>query len=176
MVEQKREIAKKLAAKIHRKKWILAASLLMSEPSRSGPGIVKGAGLRHRTNHPATARMQFIAFYLRRTINWRSSLAPLTSFFASFLGCPKKDGPATARVANEKANAAHSSQNQKRFLKKSIPYLPSIYRRKFRRVARYCDRPRNLPMKSPPKNSATLTRDAISAARITQVPVIKLTT
>lgn len=124
MVGQNREIAKKLAAKIHRKKWILAASLLMSESSRFGPGIVKGARLRHRTNHPATAGMQFIAFYLRRTINWRSSLAPLTSFFASFLGCPKKDGPATARVANEKADAVHSSQNQKRFFREKHSLSP----------------------------------------------------
>lgn len=176
MVEPKREIAKKLAAKIHRKKWILAASLLMSEPSRSGPGIVKGAGLRHRTNHPATAGMQFIAFYLRRTINWRSSLAPLTSFFASFWAAPKKMGPPPPEWQMRKQMPLIHRKIKKGFLKKSIPYLPSIYRRKFRRVARYCDRPRNLPMKSPPKNSATLTRDAISAARITQVPVIKLTT
>ncbi len=34
--------------------------------------------------------------------NGAAPLAPLTSFFASFLGCAKKDGPVAARTTNER--------------------------------------------------------------------------
>ncbi len=93
--------------------WILAASLFLSVLLPFWTGDREGGrpATQHRPSRDRCSLALRCAVYGMQSIG-AAPLAPLTSLFASFLGCAKKDGPVAACATNEKKDESKVKENK----------------------------------------------------------------